>query len=78
MKSFKCLPEVVYIWNKNNAKSVSTERNAKWKTDTIRNYADALELYEIYKGQDVKMDSILMNRVVNCKNEIETNGDGQQ
>ena len=78
MKSFKCLPEIVYIWNKNNAKSVSTERNAKWKTDTIRNYADALEIYELYKGKDVKMDSILMSRVVNCKNELEINGDSQQ
>lgn len=78
MKSFKCLPEIVYIWNKNNAKSVSTERNAKWKTDTIRNYADALEIYELYKGKDAKMDSILMGRVVNCKNELEINGDSQQ
>jgi hypothetical protein len=24
------------------------------------------------------MDSILIDRVVNCKNEIDTNGDGQQ
>ena len=78
MKSFKCLDEMIYTWNKNNTKSVSTERNAKWKTDTIRNYADALELYANYKGQDARMDSILMNRVVNCKNEIETNGDSQQ
>lgn len=78
MKSFKCLPEVVYIWNKNNTKSVTTERNAKWKSDTIRNYADAVEIYELYKGKDVRMDKILMNRVVNCKNELEINGDSQQ
>lgn len=78
MKSFKCLDEMIYIWNKNNTKSVTTERNAKWKSDTIRNYADAVEMYELYKGKDVKMDKILMNRVVNCKNEIDTNGDSQQ
>lgn len=78
MKSFKCLDEMIYIWNKNNTKSVTTERNAKWKSDTIRNYADAVEMYELYKGKDVRMDKILMNRVVNCKNEIETNGDSQQ
>lgn len=78
MKSFKCTNEMIYIWNKNNTKSVTTERNAKWKSDTIRNYADAVEMYELYKGKDVRMDKILMNRVVNCKNEIETNGDSQQ
>lgn len=78
MKSFKCLDEMIYIWNKNNTKSVTTERNAKWKSDTIRNYADAVEMYELYKGKDAKMDSILMGRVVNCKNELEINGDSQQ
>lgn len=78
MKSFKCTNEMIYIWNKNNTKSVTTERNAKWKSDTIRNYADAIEMYELYKGQDVRMDTILMNRVVNCKNEIDTKKDGQQ
>lgn len=78
MKSFKCTNEMIYIWNKNNTKSVTTERNAKWKSDTIRNYADAVEMYELYKGKDVKMDKILMNRVVNCKNEIDTKKDGQQ
>lgn len=78
MKSFKCTNEMIYIWNKNNTKSVTTERNAKWKSDTIRNYADAVEMYELYKGKDVRMDKILMNRVVNCKNEIDTKKDGQQ
>lgn len=78
MKSFKCTNEMIYIWNKNNTKSVTTERNAKWKSDTIRNYADAVEMYELYKGKDIKMDKILMNRVVNCKNEIDTKKDGQQ
>lgn len=78
MKSFKCTNEMIYIWNKNNTKSVTTERNAKWKSDTIRNYADAVEMYELYKGKDIRMDKILMNRVVNCKNEIDTKKDGQQ
>ena len=78
MKSFKYTNEMIYIWNKNNTKSVTTERNAKWKSDTIRNYADAVEMYELYKGKDIKMDKILMNRVVNCKNEIDTKKDGQQ
>ena len=78
MKSFKCLDEMIYIWNRNNTKSVTTERNAKWKSDTIRNYADAVEMYELYKGKDIRMDKILMNRVVNFKNEIDTKKDGQQ
>jgi len=78
MKSFKCTNEMIYIWNKNNTKSVTTERNTKWKSDTIRNYADAVEMYELYKGKDIRMDKILMNRVVNCKNEIDTKKDGQQ
>ena len=29
MKSFKCTNEMIYIWNKNNTKSVTT----KWKSD---------------------------------------------
>lgn len=79
MKSFKCLPEIVYIWNRNNTKSVSTYRQTiEWKVSTWRNYADALELYGKEKGKDLRMDKILSERVANCKNELDTGGDGQQ
>lgn len=79
MKSFKNLPEIVYIWNRNNTKSVSTKRDTvEWKVSTIRNYADALELYGKEKGKDLQMDIILADRVANCKNELDTGGDSQQ
>ena len=78
MKSYRCLPEILYIWNRNNATSVTTERNTKWKTSTIRNWADSMELYEIYKGRDNKLDQILMARMENCKIEIDNKGDEQK
>lgn len=78
METFKCLQEVVYIWNKNNEKSVTTIRNDKWKVDTLRNYADAIELYDKVKGQDIRIDEILMTRIYNCKKELEEGNDSQQ
>lgn len=79
MKSFKNLSEIVYIWNRNNTKSVSTKRDTiEWQVSTYRNYADALELYGKEKGKDLHMDKILADRVANCKNELDTGGDGQQ
>ena len=78
MESYRCLSEVVYIWNRNNTKSVTTERNIKWKSDTIRNWADSVEMYETYKGKDIRIDEILLARVENCKNEVMNNEDSQQ
>lgn len=78
MKSYRCIPDIVYIWNKNNTKSVTTERNIKWKSSTIRNWADAIEIYETYKGQDSKLDQLLLARIENCKMEIDSKGDEQR
>ena len=78
MESYRCLSEVVYVWNRNNTKSVTTERNIKWKADTIRNWADSIEMYETYKGKDIKIDEILLARVENCKNEVMNKEDSQQ
>lgn len=78
MKSFRNLPEIVYVWNRNNTNSVSTKRNTvDWQVSTVRNFADALELYGKEKGKDAKMDVILADRVANCKNELDTGGDSQ-
>lgn len=78
MNSFKCLKDNVYIWNRNNKKSVTTTRTKNWKVDTIRNYADALELYNTEKGKDSMIDQILMNRVIECENELKADGDSQR
>lgn len=78
MQSFRCLNEIVYVWNKNNTKSTSTERNKKWKADTIRNWADSIDVFNTYKGMDIKLDQILQQRVDNCKNEVMINEDSQQ
>lgn len=78
MNSYRCIREILYYWNRNNTKSVTTERNIKWKSDTIRNWADSVEMYETYKGKDIKIDEILLARVENCKNEVLNNEDSQQ
>lgn len=78
MESYRCLSEVVYIWNRNNTKSVTTERNIKWKADTIRNWADSVEMFETYKGKDIRIDDILLARIENCKKEVMNNEDSQQ
>lgn len=78
MNSFSLLQEVVYIWNRNNTQSVTTIRNTKWKADTIRNWADAVEMYEIEKGKDINIDRILLKRIEATKQEALTNGDSQQ
>lgn len=78
MNSFRCIDTIISIYNKNNTKSVTTERNKKWKADTIRNWADATEMFEIYKGKDIRLDEILLARVEKCKKEIDNNKDSQQ
>lgn len=78
MNSYRCIREILYYWNRNNTKSVTTERNIKWKADTIRNWADSVEMFETYKGKDIKIDEILLARVENCKNEVMNNEDSQQ
>lgn len=78
MKSFDVLSEAVYVWNRDNNKSVTTKRNTPaWQTSTIRHYADTLELYLTYRGRDAKVDSLLFDRVKMCKEEIDRKGDRQ-
>ncbi len=72
MKSFMLLKQPIYVWNKENHKSVTTVRtvNPLWETSTIRHYADTLELYLKEKGKDEKIDKILKTRLDMCKKEI--------
>ena len=78
MKSYRCIDTLIYTWNRNNTHSVTTERNAKWKTSTIRNWADSIEMYETYKGKDSRLDQILLARIENCRMEVENKGDEQK
>ncbi len=78
MNSFKCLKEPVYVWNRENSKSVTTIRdNVLWGTSTIRHYADTKQLYLEEKGKDRKTDMILKKRIERCKTEIREGGDRQ-
>ena len=78
MDSYKILREPVYVWNRENLKSVTTIRDkVVWGTSTIRHYADTLQLYLSVKGKDNKLDRILCDRVVKTKREMETGGDAQ-
>lgn len=61
-----------------NHKSVTTIRDEiMWGTSTIRHYADTKQLYLTYKGQDKKIDDILLNRIKLCEKELQNKGDRQ-
>lgn len=78
MKDFKCMKDPVYVWNRDNSKSVTTIRdNVLWGTSTIRHYADTKQLYLEIKGQDSKIDSFLKDRLDRCELEIKKGGDRQ-
>lgn len=78
MHDFKCLQDLIYVWNQDNHKSITTKRDSiEWKTSTIRHYADTIELALSVKGQDEKIDKILEERIKKCKDEINNGGDKQ-
>ena len=78
MDDFDCLKESVYIWNRTNAKSVTTSRDKTvWGTSTIRHYADTLQLYYSVKGNDAGIDRILEQRIKLIKQELFAGGDRQ-
>lgn len=78
MKTFANLKDIVYVWNRQNHKSVTTIRDRIiWGTSTIRHYADTLQLYLTYKGQDKLIDEILEHRLKLCKEEVDKGGDKQ-
>lgn len=72
MNSFQILKKPIYVWNKENYKSVTTIRtiNPLWETSTIRHWADTLQLYLELKGKDKKVDKYLENRLELVKKEV--------
>ena len=78
MGSFLCLENPVYVWNRDNKKSVTTIREKiKWGTSTIRHWADTQELYLSERGKDAIIDSILEQRLARAKAEVLNGGDRQ-
>ena len=78
MNSFVLLKEPIYVWNRQNNKSITTIREKVfWGTSTIRHYADTLQLALSVKGKDDKIDRILDQRVIKTKQEMEQGGDRQ-
>lgn len=78
MKNFVCLKQPVYVWNRQNYKSVTTIREkVLWGTSTIRHYADAKQFYLSVKGQDSLIDTLMEERLEKCKQEIIDGGDRQ-
>ena len=78
MKDYLLLKDPVYVWNRDNLKSVTTIReNIIWGTSTIRHYADTLQLYLSEKGKDERIDNILQEALNKTKKEMETGGDQQ-
>ena len=78
MNTFATLKEPIYVWNRENTKSLTTKReDIIWGTSTIRNYADAKQLYLSVKGKDLKIDKYLEERLRLCEQEIRSGGDKQ-
>ena len=78
MNTFDCLQEPIYVWNRDNHKSVTTIREKIfWGTSTIRHYADLKQLYLSVRGRDLKIDAILEEALEKCRNEIMIGGDKQ-
>ena len=78
MNSFKLLKELVYVWNRENTKSVTTVREKiMWGTSTIRHYADTMQLALSVKGKDEKIDAFLEERLRKTKQEMDIGGDRQ-
>ena len=78
MNSFKCMKDQIYVWNRQNMKSITTIREkVVWGTSTIRHYADTLQLALSVKGKDAKIDRILDERLRLCKKEIDEGNDRQ-
>lgn len=78
MKDFEVYKKPVYVWNMQNAKSVTTIREKIiWGTSTIRHYADTKQLLLSVKGQDKRIDEFLQQRLDKCLNEIKQGGDAQ-
>lgn len=78
MNNFKLLQEPIYVWNRQNTKSVTTIREKViWGTSTIRHYADTIQLALSVKGKDPKIDKILDERLKLCKREFESGNDRQ-
>ena len=78
MNNFALLKEPLYVWNRDNTKSVTTIREKIiWGTSTIRHYADTMQLYLSVKGNDPKIDAYLEYRLNLCKQEIESGNDRQ-
>ena len=79
MNSFQLLKKPIYVWNKDNYKSVTTIRtiNPLWETSTIRHWADTLQLYLELKGKDEKIDKFLESRLEMVKKEVLEGGDRQ-
>ena len=78
MNTFENLKETVYVWNRENTKSVTTVREKIiWGTSTIRQYADTLQLYLQIQGIDKKIDTLMKERVDATYKEMNENGDKQ-
>ena len=78
MKDFRLLKRPVYVWNRENYKSVTTIRDKViWGTSTIRHYADTLQFALSIEGQDKEIDKILKDSLEQQKDELKSGGDRQ-
>ena len=78
MDTFNVLKEPLYVWNKDNLKSITTIRDeVLWRTSTIRHWADTIQLALSVKGRDRIVDEYMQERIRLTKNEVDSGGDRQ-
>lgn len=54
MNSWKLLSGATHIWNRDNSKSTSTERNYKWNNSAYRHIAEYLDFYNEVNDNQIK------------------------
>lgn len=70
MKKWKTLSGATHVWNRDNAKSVSTNRNYKWEDSAYRHIADYLDFYNEIEDSQIKQ--FILERIKLAKSSIDS------
>lgn len=70
MKKWKTLSGATHVWNRDNAKSVSTNRNYKWEDSAYRHIADYLDFYNEIEDSQIKQ--FILERIKLTKSSIDS------
>lgn len=68
MNTWNTLKGATHIWNRDNNKSTSTERNYKWNNSVYRHIAEYLDFYNEIDDEEIK--EFILNRIDQVKASI--------